>query len=140
MCVGHFTSDIPVTYVQPIAMSHTTVYITPAPHGPIFHARYLHSWSSSGAKKVGVGNISPRVFRTRIVWYRHPLGLSRHRAWKTAPEGCDMHRSRTRYTLTKKRYSTPFAAVPIHTHAAVVFRVHVQFQELYVSRNCWLLL
>ena len=53
---------------------YTTVYITPAPPGPMFHGRNLHSWSSAGAKTVGVGNISLRAFRRRIVWYWHPLG------------------------------------------------------------------
>ena len=45
-------------------------------HGavPIFQIRYLHSsWNSSGAKKVGAGNISPRACRRRIVPYCHLL-------------------------------------------------------------------
>ena len=45
------------------------------PLGRCFHARYLHSsWTSAGAKNVGVGNISPRAFRRRIVRYWNPLG------------------------------------------------------------------
>ena len=35
---------------------------------------YLHSWISAGSKKVGVGNISPRAFRRRIVRCWQPLG------------------------------------------------------------------
>ena len=35
--------------------------------GLIFHARYLHSWNSGGAKMVGVGTISPRAFRRRLI-------------------------------------------------------------------------
>ena len=36
--------------------------------------RYLYSWNSVGVEKDGVGNMSPRAFRRRIVWYSHPLG------------------------------------------------------------------
>ena len=43
----------------------------PQPRTPISHARYLHSWNrkSAGGIKVGVGIISPRAFRKRIVRY-----------------------------------------------------------------------
>ena len=46
------------------------------PHTPgsIFHGRYLHTWNSIGAEKVGVENLSRRAFRRRIVRYWHPLG------------------------------------------------------------------
>ena len=42
----------------------------------IFRGRYLHGWNIAGAKKVGVGIISPRAFRRRTVryWHWHPLG------------------------------------------------------------------
>ena len=40
-------------------------------------------------KRIGVGNVSPRAFRRRVVRYWN-------RAWKTAPRGCDTPR-RVRY-------------------------------------------
>ena len=45
----------------------------PLPPGPVLHGRYLHSsWNRAGAQnKIGVGTISPRAFRRRIVRYRH---------------------------------------------------------------------
>ena len=55
--------------------------------GPIFHARYLHTWNHSvGANKVGVGKVSPRAFRRRIARYRHPLGCRAIELEKT-PQG-----------------------------------------------------
>ena len=51
-----FTVDVP----------YTTVCITHPP-GPFFHDQHLHSWNSVDAKNVGVGNISPRAFRRRMI-------------------------------------------------------------------------
>ena len=61
----------------------------PAP-GPIFHARYIDTWNGAVAKKLGVGSISPRVFRRRIVRCRHRWHYCRRaiRDSKTAPGGC----------------------------------------------------
>ena len=78
--------------------SPTTAYdgVCHTPHGPIFHGRYLDSWNSvnsAAAKELGVGTISPRVFRRRIVRYvtllaLAPSWLASNRAWKTAPGVC----------------------------------------------------
>ena len=66
----------------------------------------LECWSSVGAKKVGVGNISPRNFReisegVRIVRYWHPRGC---RAIELGHEHelpyCDTHHRRTRYAVS----------------------------------------
>ena len=50
-----------------------TVYegVSTLPHtpGPIFHARYIHSWSSAGTKEVDVGSLTPRAFRRRAALY-----------------------------------------------------------------------
>ena len=68
------------------------------------YGRYPHSsWNSSvGAKKDGVGNVSPRTFRRRVVRYVnwHPLGcraieLGKKKRTRTR-RGCDTHRCRTR--------------------------------------------
>ena len=40
---------------------YTTVYVTPSP-GSVFLGRYLHTWNTVGAQKLGVGNVSPRAF------------------------------------------------------------------------------
>ena len=60
--------------------------------GPVFHARCLHSWNSVRAKQIGIGNISPRASRRRIVRCWHPLGCRAIELGPTAPRGCDMHR------------------------------------------------
>ena len=44
------------------------------PPGSIFHARYFHGGNCTGARKVGVRNISSSAFRRRIVRYWNPLG------------------------------------------------------------------
>ena len=63
-------SGLPYTTTAVYGISHTP--------GPISHGRRLHSissWNSVRAKMVGVGNISSRAFRRRVVRYRHPLGF-----------------------------------------------------------------
>ena len=70
----------------------TTVYITPAPPGPIFQARYLHrSWNSAGAKKARVGIISPRAFRRRTVRDWHSLGCREIELGKPPQGGLVLH-------------------------------------------------
>ena len=44
----------------------------------------------SGAKKIGVGNISPKAFERRIIQYWHPLDCRAIELGKTAPGGCDI--------------------------------------------------
>ena len=56
-----------------VAMPYTTVYINPPP-GRCPCSRYLHSWNSVGAKKVGVGNTQLRAFRRDVIQYWHPRG------------------------------------------------------------------
>ena len=58
-----------------------------SPPEPIFRGRYLHSWDGAGAKKLGVGNISPSAFRKRIVRYWHPLGCRAIELGKPPPQG-----------------------------------------------------
>ena len=68
------------------------VYDTPP--GPIFHARYLRSWNSVGAKEVGVENISPRAFRRCIVQYLSTrFVVEQIELGETAPGVCCIHRS-----------------------------------------------
>ena len=62
------------------------------PPEPTFHARYLHSWNSAGARKVGVGIASPRAVRRRVVRPSHRLGCGAiNRAWETDPGVCDVY-------------------------------------------------
>ena len=66
---GRFTHARLSGYPLGYGLPYTTVYITLAPPGPIFHGRYLHSSGSNsvGAKEVGVRSISPRASRRRTV-------------------------------------------------------------------------
>ena len=62
-----------LTKIRYDLLPYTTVYIT-HPSGPIFHARYIHSWNTGSSKKVGVRKILSRAFWRRIVRYWQPLG------------------------------------------------------------------
>ena len=57
-------------FINPMATVYDGVYHPPPGR---FHGRYLHSSDRVGAKKVGIGSISPRAFRRRAVRYQHPL-------------------------------------------------------------------
>ena len=60
------------------------------PHGPIFHGRCLHSsWNGIVVKTFGIGNISPRAVRRRIVRYWFPLGCRAIELEKPPQGGCD---------------------------------------------------
>ena len=80
------------------------MYTTP-PRGPIFHARFFHSWCSTGAEKYGVAKISPRAFRRRIdsIRYWHPLGCRAIELANPPHQGsvCEIHR-RVRYEVCKE--------------------------------------
>ena len=55
--------------------SYTAMYITPPPWADFpWSITPQLSWNSAGAKRVGVGNVSPRAFRRRFVRCWHPLG------------------------------------------------------------------
>ena len=56
---------------------------------PIFHAGYLYSWNSGGAKEVVVENVSPGALRRRIIRYWHPLGCRALDLCKP-PQGCEI--------------------------------------------------
>ena len=60
--------------------------------GLLSMVRYLHSWNSAGARKVGVGIASPRAVRRRVVRPSHRLGCGAiNRAWETDPGVCDVY-------------------------------------------------
>ena len=69
-------SLVVVLWRTPGHLPHRTMYIAPSPPpGPMFYARYLHSWIRVGAIKESVGNISCREsFPKTHVRYWHPLG------------------------------------------------------------------
>ena len=70
---------------------HTTLCITP-PWSRFSMVDVSAVRVVSVSKTVGIGTISPRAFRRRIVRYWHPRWLSSNRAWKIAPWVCDAHR------------------------------------------------
>ena len=80
---------VPVGFT--VVVPYTTVCITHPP-GPFFHDQHLHSWNSVDAKNVGVGNISPRALRRRIVRDWHPLGCRAIELGKPPRGRCDIHR------------------------------------------------
>ena len=102
----------------------------PHPPGPMFHARYLHSWRSwnnACAKKVGVENMLPRLFRR--CGYRSvllPSWFSSNRAWKTAPGGCDIHR-RTRCGRHHRQHEAAGAVGRVMGEECIF---------CFMSRNC----
>ena len=57
---------------------------------PIFHGRCLHGVNNVGAKKVGVGSVSPTAFRRRIVPHWHPLGCGAIELGKPS-QGCAIY-------------------------------------------------
>ena len=61
--------------------------VLPYPPEPMFYARNLHSWKCRCQEGRGIGNISPRAFRRRIIRVWPPSRLSSNRAWKTAARG-----------------------------------------------------
>ena len=85
-------------------LPYTTVYMTPAPPGPSFHGRYLHSsWNSVGCQKKSALKTSrqERAFRRRII--RYDIGTLLV-VEQTAPGGCDnviIHRPS--YTVSQSR-------------------------------------
>ena len=62
------------------------------PPGPVFHGRYLRSWSTavvSVPKKVGAGNFFDDSFPKTCRSVLAPSWLSSNRPWKIAPGVCD---------------------------------------------------
>ena len=76
-------------FINPMATVYDGVYHPPPGR---FHGRYLHSSDRVGAKKVGIGSISPRAFRRRVVRYWHPVGCRAIKLGKWPPRGRDIHR------------------------------------------------
>ena len=60
------------------------------PSEPILPGRYIHSWNSGGAEELGVGTVSPRAFRRRIVRYWRPLDCRATELGKP-PQVCVVH-------------------------------------------------
>lgn len=74
------------------------------PPGPIFHGWYIRSWTSVGAKQVGVGNISPGAFRGRIARWWRPLGCRAIDLGKKTPQRGVV------YTVVPLSYTVPRVA------------------------------
>ena len=74
-----------------------TVYLVHQTHPGQFSVLGISAvWNTLGARKVGVGMISPSAFPKRYRSVLVPSSLSSNRPWKTATGGCDIHH-RVRY-------------------------------------------